>query len=69
MTQDIVKNNSDKTTELKVKYNNQRNLWETYKILSCTIIIKGKSFILERNFLAVPKAMQSCYQDGISLNF
>lgn len=26
MTQDIVKNNSDKTTELKVKYNNQRNL-------------------------------------------
>ena len=30
------------------------------------LLVKGKSFILERNFLAVAKAMQSCYQDGIS---
>ena len=30
------------------------------------LLVKEKSFILERNFLAVAKAMQSCYQDGIS---
>ena len=30
------------------------------------LLVKGKYFILERNFLAVAKAMQSCYQEGIS---
>ena len=30
------------------------------------LLVKGKSFILERNFLAVARAMRSGYQDGIS---
>ena len=30
------------------------------------LLVKGKYFILVWNFLAVAKAMQSCYEDGIS---
>ena len=33
------------------------------------LLLKGTFFIPEMNFLAVAKAMQSCYQDGILLNF
>ena len=68
MTQDIVKN----YREIK-QLNSKSNIMskEMYEKLikyypAELLLVKEKSFILERNFLAVAKAMQSCYQDGIS---
>ena len=68
MTQDIVK----KYREIK-QLNSKSNIIskEMYEKLIKyypveQLLVKERNFILERNFLAVVKAMQSCYQDGIS---